>query len=626
MDAKAVLTAAAADPQPEAAAPQPVWTIVPGTLADFLATAGTLTLDQRRLIVRQALVVFEQNFAHLPLKVAMHGVNPVQRLRLLQARLSRQQTPDPEWAFHFELQSIFHSVRDLHTGYQLPRPFADAAAFLPFRIEQAGDRYVVTQVNAGLLPVGGDLKVGVTVTHWNGMPIGRAADVNGERYAGSNLAARHARGLESLTQRSLAGHLPPDEEWVVVSYVDLDGKPQELRLPWLVLRRTVPPAPVGGDAPRGVDIEGEQLASIRSFLFQGAGPSNYTATGIFLWRAVETTSGTFGHVRITGFSLGEFTSQEQFVAALQAHVEAFAQIVTSLPEDGLIIDIRSNPGGHILAGEILLQFLTHRRIQPEPAQMVSSPLNLLLATHTRDYARWRRSLELSVETGAVYSDAFPLSSEEIVNAFGQFYHGPVVLITDARCYSTSDIFAAGFADHTIGTIIGVDDNTGAGGANVVGQADLLDDLRDVPGSPYEPLPAGAAISVAIRRTLRVGDSAGTPLEDLGVVPPVRHRLTVADLLEGNPDLMETAGRELTRLPKRRLRLSVVPGDDALVTHFDTLGLDRVDVYVDGRPRGSVDVAPGAGSLTLPGTGEQVRAEGFLGGELVAVATAFPEAG
>ena len=44
--------------------------------------------------------------------------------------------------------------------------------------------------------------------------------------------------------------------------------------------------------------------------------------------------------------------------------------------------------------------------------------------------------------------------------------GPVVLITDARCYSTTDIFAAGFQDHKVGTILGTDNNTGAGGANV----------------------------------------------------------------------------------------------------------------------------------------------------------------
>jgi hypothetical protein len=52
------------------------------------------------------------------------------------------------------------------------------------------------------------------------------------------------------------------------------------------------------------------------------------------------------------------------------------------------------------------------------------------------------------------------------NDIGQRYYGPVVIITDARCYSTTDIFVAGFQDHAIGKVLGADANTGAGGANV----------------------------------------------------------------------------------------------------------------------------------------------------------------
>ena len=59
-------------------------------LHQFLQTAGTLTLDERRVLVDQALLLIEQNYVHLPLKVAMHAVNPLQRLRLLRARLERQ--------------------------------------------------------------------------------------------------------------------------------------------------------------------------------------------------------------------------------------------------------------------------------------------------------------------------------------------------------------------------------------------------------------------------------------------------------------------------------------------------------------------------------------------------------
>src|SRR5215204_7440845 len=46
----------------------------------FLQGAGTLTLNERRLLVEQALVMLEQNYVHLPFKVAMHAVSPVQRL------------------------------------------------------------------------------------------------------------------------------------------------------------------------------------------------------------------------------------------------------------------------------------------------------------------------------------------------------------------------------------------------------------------------------------------------------------------------------------------------------------------------------------------------------------------
>ena len=77
----------------------------------------------------------------------------------------------------------------------------------------------------------------------------------------------------------------------------------------------------------------------------------------------------------------------------------------------------------------------------------------------------------------------------------------MVLITDARCYSTTDIFAAGFQDHEIGTILGTDDNTGAGGANVW----TLELIRQFFGSggmppPLQSLPKGAGMRVAIRRT------------------------------------------------------------------------------------------------------------------------------
>ncbi|HEX2806600.1 MAG TPA: hypothetical protein VHN80_10570, partial [Kineosporiaceae bacterium] len=211
------------------------------TLREFVGgDQGTLTLDERRLIVDQALVLLEQNYVHLPLKVAMHAVNPVQRLRLLQIRLERQtaESMDREIEFHAELSAIFHSVGDLHTNYLLPAPFKGKVAYLPFLIEDYLDadgrrRYVVSHVAQGFSAPG--FERGVEVTHWSGAPIEAAVDRNAARFAGSNPAARRSRGVQSLTIRPLVIHLPPEEYWVTVSYLNAQGEAGEVRVEWLVV-------------------------------------------------------------------------------------------------------------------------------------------------------------------------------------------------------------------------------------------------------------------------------------------------------------------------------------------------------------------------------------------------------
>jgi hypothetical protein len=59
-------------------------------------------------------------------------------------------------------------------------------------------------------------------------------------------------------------------------------------------------------------------------------------------------------------------------------------------------------------------------------------------------------IEQAVETGAPFSDGLPVSPTEFrdCNDLGQQYHGPVVIIIDGLCYSTTDIFAAGWQKTT----------------------------------------------------------------------------------------------------------------------------------------------------------------------------------
>jgi hypothetical protein len=621
-------------------------------LHEFIKNAGTLTHAERLVIVGQALLMLEGNYVHLPLKSAMHAVNPVQRLRLLRARLQRQTdaTMDPERIFHMEMSAIFHSVRDLHTNYLLPAPFAGQIAYLPFQVEKCADggrtTYIVSRIAAGLSAPG--FQVGVEITHWNGMPIERAVAVAADRFAGSNMPARLARGVDSLTIRSLRLHLPPDEEWVTVSYVDAGGVRRELREPWLVAPNAPAMAAADGEvttaaASLGLDLHADETGRARALLYapraveQSLGniaielSTEPAAAGadvpstmplVFRARSAQTASGTFGHLRIFTFNVPDPA----------AFVAEFVRLVELLPQDGLILDVRGNGGGHIFASEFTLQTLTPRRITPEPVQFICTPLNLEICrrhaknpTNQIDLGPWFPSMEQSVETGSIYSSAFPITPEDGANSVGQRYFGPVVLITDARCYSATDIFSAGFQDHEIGPVLGVDDNTGAGGANVWTHG-LLKALRDVPqdaATPYVPLPKQADMRVSIRRTLRVGKLAGTPVEDLGVRPDVRHEMTRRDVLEGNVDLMEKAGTLLAGRPKRRLDLTAVTSRaNHLILQLTLVGLDRIDVYLDGRPRGSSDVTDGSQELRFDDCGgaRVVQVQGFSEGTLVAART------
>jgi imidazolonepropionase-like amidohydrolase len=606
-------------------------------LTEFLETPGELTLRDRLTIVEQARVLLQENYVHLPLKRAMHAVDPVQRLRLLRHRLEAQNdtTMDPEADFHADVSDIFNSLRDLHTGYRLPAPFSTRCAWLPFLVEecfeQGGRRYLVTKVVAEAGPA--DFVPGVEITHWNGMTIDAAVARNGDRQAGSNADARHARGLNSLTQRPLARSLPPDEAWVTIRYlptaatVPAPGNAAfaEYIQPWLVFQpgqaaRFNPADLVAEATAIGMDDHTDDIQHVRKTLFapavaiaeaeaQGqvtrlamapaADALETRLPGVLKARFVQrsgaiATDPTYGYLRIYTFNVGE----------AETFVDEFVRLLDALPSSGLIIDVRGNGGGLIYAAEEILQLLSPRTIEPERAQFITTPLNVTICRNHAEskelaglvLSPWVESMTGAVETGATFSHGFPITPASDANALGQCYFGPTVLITDPLCYSATDMFAAGFQDHRIGTVIGVGGATGAGGANVwthglLSQLVMPDNLADPGPSPYRPLPRGSDMRVAARRTVRVGPRQGDILEDLGVKPDIRYQMSRRDILDGNQDLIDTAIAELERgtshplsvvLRPRPGRLPLVVVDGSNITRIESAVVIATAAGDDGR--------------------------------------------
>lgn len=640
-------------------------------LSEFLASIDALDDEELDRIVEQAIKLLEGFYVHLPMKRAMHAVDPLQRLRLLRRRIGQLTS---EMAFHHEMTDIFTSLRDLHTNYILPANLAQMVAFVPFRIEACFENdkrhYLVAQTAPGFEHP--TFVPGVRLTYWNGIPIDRAVEIAASYHAGSNPAARHARGVEGLTRRAMNISPPPDEEWVVVGYEDASQQNRELRADWTITG--LPPEENGAHpqaasdvaAAFGLDLEGDTFRRINKMLFaqhvvaakrridfarrsaraarvmpsgtdmtsesvqmaiaqaESDAASNAvqgtesTMPDVFNLRVVDVDGRKYGYLRIATFNV---FNDVPFVNEFLRLIE-----LPEMPRDGLIIDVRGNGGGLIFAGERLLQLLTPRTIEPCRLQFINTPANLELCRAVKSLKSWLPSLERAFETGATFSAGYPITAPERCNDIGQRYYGRIVLVTDARCYSTTDIFAAGFQDHKIGTILGTDDNTGAGGANVW----PLDLIREFFQSgqaepPLLPLPQGAGMRVAIRRTLRVGDEAGTELEGLGVKPNEIHRLTREDMLNGNRDLIARAARLIAeqdaKSPGIGFVVTVRRAGASLQIDLDTRGVDYVDVLIDGRPRDTRDVASGPFSFavagfTPPAAPMRLEIRGYRGRELV----------
>ena len=334
-----------------------------------------------------------------------------------------------------------------------------------------------------------------------------------------------------------------------------------------------------------------------------------------LYATKKTVNGqALGYIRLFSFDVDD----------ARRFLKTFTALITKdgFPQDGLILDVRGNPGGNIRAAESVLQLFTPNPIEPELFEFINTPLNFQIcksAPDNWDLQRWLPSLGDSVLTGATYSSGFPLTLDALCNGTGQVYYGPVVLITDALSYSATDIFAAGFQDNEVGVVLGTGGNTGAGGANFWSLDDLMRVQKKNPQSPFRSLPKGAEMIVAMRRSIRVGARAGSPLEEFGVSPDVLHLMTRRDLLDDNADLLARAARLIRQQPAYQLSMKpisdqvgggiVVSAGSKVPSSKAARKIARLDIYVDGRPVQSVDAVDGSVPPTQVGiaNGSKARA-------------------
>lgn len=504
-------------------------------------------------------------YVHLPFKRNRYGANPVEALSAL-----RRSLPLPCMEFNREILGIFHKLHDPHTTYELPEPLGNATAFLPLQIGLCEDLtrecFVVTHVAEGLRSE--TLRPGVDITHWNGMPIAMVVEELASRESGANRDACRARAIFNLTSRPLKRLPVPEAPLVVLGY----GNGEEVTLEWSV-RVT------------------EEDDSLRRLLYNLPDPEELGWTTVDLlegvaWKVLSlehptaTEPVSVGVLRIRSFD-DEPNSFVNLMRKVLAEIRGQAPLA-------LIVDVRGNGGGTVQCGERLLQMLSPRKIEPVKFQYLNTDTvrALIAAREETDLDRF----ELREDEGLIYSAARQLTTSEEANDRGQQYWGRVALVTDPHCYSTTDLFAAGFQDHRIGPVIGVYGTTGGGGASVWSYSSEFAGKTMPDGYQFPHLAPGADLRLSVMQCMRSGPSEGRVLEDFGVTPDQHYVPTQQDLLGQDEDLYRFAFSTLLQtegLRKIRVDARVVAYDfnveptEMLRVDGEVEGVDRVELLIDG---------------------------------------------
>ncbi len=616
-------------------------------LAGPFLSPGSLSPAERLRLIDGIERVLEGVYTHLPLKRARYGFDPVQRLRILRTQLT-ELTDD---GFHAELADIITRLRDAHTRYAGPSSLSGKVASLPFLVEAVGSpnapTYIVSKIGRGLDPA---FKPGVVLEYWNGVPIDRAVQRHADREVGGRPDTQRAWALQSLTFRSLQYGPPPDEHWVVIGYRTApagggEGQAKETTIHWQVIDPDAVSPPEAG--PRGrlgralrlaraVDPAAAAVRRAKMLLFapgaltgrQSRAPKiarkpataaragtrkrkEVTAeiiptelTETLTAAAIDAPGGPFGHLRIWAFD-----------ALPEPFINELLRLLPLMPDRGLIIDIRGNPGGYIWSAELALQLFTPHTIQPTRFSALATPFTRLIAgigDLQEEFEPWRPSLEAAVRNGESYAQAIPITDPPACNSIGQWYGGPVVLVADSTTYSSGDLFAAGFVDNRIGPFRCVGSATGAGGANVWDYLGLRQALAGSPAA-LPSLPEGIDLSLSFRRATRSGPSEGIPIEDVGVAG-TPYVMTRDDLLHDNRDMMAALIAELKAMPFSRCAPALETRTRTI--EIETTGLDRIDSLADSHPNSSQSIADGEiVTITYPARTKSVEITGFKGDDV-----------
>jgi C-terminal processing protease CtpA/Prc len=597
--------------------------VVPLSEARAKLKPEAYSAEQRELMARQALFFIKNLFVHRELKIKDFGAgsDPVPRLEDMVKRAAS--LSDSE--FHAAMQKIFLDLHDHHTNYMAPLPLRCSYAIAPLDFVDVYDNNTLKVVVRGRTTVLGEkapetkvAQPGDELIALNGKPIKDVLEDMKRLSGGANDDAMTMGAIMHLAFVPLAEQPVPENDLIKYTLkrgnetIQIDSRYfAAVNIPSCVeevkgrfSRRTFGRADFLRAENPHIRVYKDLVAppSLAPFSEEGKLPVGQFYT-------ISTPAG-----KLAKFDL------ETFVPEGQESSDSVIHMVKKLLEksqdeaDALIIDMRGNGGGLILLAEGLTQLFTPNAVAPMPVRYLPNDLNLTMFLNSNQGHEngWSKDTRDAIAAGARYTKPRVITSADAANRYGQVWFKPVVILTDASCYSACDLFAASMQDHAGATIIGTHASTGAGGANVM-EYDIfriIFDAANPASNPFLTLPGHQGMRVSWRQTIRAGKNAGALIEDAGVKSDVVVRYQTADIVGGESRLlMKRVHEEISKILPRyksgiKLQSSLKMANGSAAKWTESVkGIDTLQV-VDKSGKVLREFSVGAGEqsqeIELPG--------------------------
>ena len=500
--------------------------------------------EERELVAKQALMMMKDLYVHRELKIKDFGAgaDPVPRLEDMVKRAASMSDAD----FHLAMQKIFLDLHDHHTNYVAPMPLRCSYALAPLAFTDVyddGSLKVIVKNRTRLLkdktPETEDVKPGDELVAINGVAVSKLIEDGKAMSGGANDDAMVVGAIRNLSLVSLAQNPVPSED--VIKYtLKRDGSEYTVETKYFAAVNIPGCAEEAeSEANRKVSFKREMLRAenpdvrVYNDLVAPEKSSPFAEEEklpVGQFYTVKTPAG-----KIAKFDLETFMPEGDESADSVIH-QVRLQLEKAQPETvALIIDMRGNGGGLILLAEGLTQLFTPSHIDSMPVRFLPNQLNLdtFLKANQGKENGWSQDAKDGMDSRSKYTKPRTITSKDAANRYGQVWFKPVVVLTDANCYSACDLFAAAMQDHAAATIIGTHSTTGAGGANVMSYDIFRQIFEQTEGdNPFVKLPGQQTMRVSWRQTIRVGKNKDQLIEDAGVKSDVTVRYVTEDVVGG----------------------------------------------------------------------------------------------